>query len=192
MGTHSVSKLREQLEALKRENSVLSAENVRLRKKVEILELHPTLAKGSAGEALIAQLAGGSLAKKNADHDLSLQARGMKIEVKYSNPNLAVGQSTTRRWAWAKIFGESGQKNYDRLLLVGDVDPRWNKLYLDLESPYIFFDVPVEEAMPLTTKTGKFRSIFLSTNPKTVRSTAARLFADYQITLDKLRQRYEI
>ena len=187
-----IDNLRLDLAKISQEVLSLREENTLLRKKVEILEKHPTLAKGIAGETLVAKLLGGALTKKNATHDVSLERNGIKIEVKYSNLNLAVDYSTTHRWAWSKIFGESGKKEYDRLLLIGDTDPRWREQYLDRESPYVIFDIPLNEAMPLTTQTGRYRSIQLSTNPRKARSAAASMFTRYQVTLAHLSEKYGI
>lgn len=187
-----IDHLRLELSKLSQEVFSLREENSLLRKKVEILEKHPTLAKGIAGETLIAKLLGGALTKNNANHDVDLQRNGVKIEVKYSNLNLAVDYSTTQRWAWSKIFGESGKKEYDRLLLIGDTDPRWREQYLDRDSPYVIFDIPLNEAMPLTTQTGRYRSIQLSTNPRKARSTSASMFTHYQVTLAHLSEKYGV
>jgi hypothetical protein len=187
-----IDNLRLEIGKLSQEVFTLREENSLLHRKVEILEKHPTLAKGIAGETLVAKLLGGALTEKNATHDISLERSGIKIEVKYSNLNLAVDYSTTYRWAWSNIFGESGKKVYDRLLLVGDTDPRWREQYLDPESPYVIFDIPLNEAMPLTTQTGRYRSIQLLTNPRKVRSAAASMFTRYQVTLAHLSEKYGI
>lgn len=187
-----INNLQQELAKLSRENLTLREENSRLLKKIEILEKHPTLAKGIAGETLVVKLLGGELTNKNANHDIYLERNGVRIEVKYSNLNLAVDYSTTQRWAWSKIFGESGKKEYDRLILVGDTDPRWRERYLEPESPYVIFDIPLAEAMPLTTLTGRYRSIQLSTNPKKARSAAAPMFSRYQVALAHLAERYAI
>jgi hypothetical protein len=184
--------IQRELIKLSQEIIALREENAFLRQKVEILEKHPTLVKGIAGETLIAKLLGGVLTNKNACHDISIERNGVRLEVKYSNLNLAVNISTTQRWAWSKIFGESGKKDYDRLILIGDTDKQWREHYFDLVSPYVIFDIPLGEAMQFTTQTGRYRSIQLSTNPRKARSVAAPIFAHYQVTLAQLTERYGI
>lgn len=189
---HHSDDLRHQLLELTQENLALREENSRLLNKVETLEKHSTLAKGIAGESLIVSFLDGIFTSKNASHDISSERNGIHIEFKHSNLNLAADHYTTQRWAWSKIFGEPGKKDYDRLILIGDSDLRWRARYLEPESPYVIFDIPLEEAMPLTTQIGRHRSIQLSTNPKKARSPAAPMYARHQVTLAQLEARYNI
>jgi hypothetical protein len=93
----------------------------------------------------------------------------------------------TYRWAWAKPFGESGNKSYDRLILVGEVDGRYGYLGKDT----VIFDVPFDRVRPLTIKCGRHLGIQLATNPLSSRVSSARpLFTHYQTTLEELEQRY--
>jgi hypothetical protein len=163
-----------------------------LRKKVDILEKHPKLAAGIKGETLIVDLVQGVLTSVQAEHDITLLREGIKLEVKYSNLHIPNNKSSTKRWSWLKIFGESGDKKFNKLILIGDVDPRYRNHYLDPECPYIIFDIPYEEAMPITKQTGRFRSIQLTTNPQRVRSKTSALFDRYQTTVANLKEKYGI
>ena len=192
MNNNNYNKLQERIDDLEKENQRLVIENERLLKKVEFFENHPTLAEGIKGETLISSLVNGKLTTRNFPHDISIRHNGLRLEVKFSNTRYAHDRSPTTRWGWAKILGESGDKIYDRLILIGNADTIYKKKYLDSESPYIVFDIPFNEIMPLTTSTGRFRSIQLLINPRKVRSVAAPLYDKYQITLSTLATRYGI
>lgn len=177
--------------------SRLQAEIVTLKRKVAILEKHEILAQGIKGESLVAVWVNGVVTTHNASHDIDIQDRTLSIEVKYAGLNSAVrgrGSRTTEtlRWAWSKPFGESGSKTYDKLILVGDTDARYAQNYKDPTCPYVIFDVPFEDIMPLTiqTNSGRYRSIQLTTNPLTARSSASALFSNYQVTTKELEDRY--
>jgi hypothetical protein len=184
-------------ERLRTEVERLRAQVAALSSKLALLTTHASLARGIAGESLVAGWIQGVLTTHNARHDLVVAGRKLRIEVKYSGlgparRNLQREGRETLRWAWSKPFGESGKKEYDRLILVGDVDPRYGEHYRDPACPYILFDVPFAEIMPLTIRTngGRYRSIQLTSNPRTARSAASALFAGYQVTLDELARRY--
>ncbi|WP_278378959.1 hypothetical protein [Stutzerimonas kunmingensis] len=178
------------VQALRTRVATLEAENTSLRAKLDLFEQHSTLAKGIKGERIIVTLLGGTPSAKNAPHDIELKERDLLLEVKYANLNLAVPHSATQRWVWSKIFGEAGKKNYQRLILVGDIDLRYRESYMDSDSPYVLFDIPYEDAVPLTIKTGRYRSISLTTNPAKAKSAGAPLFGKYQITFQDLESRY--
>jgi len=132
------------------------------------------------------------MASRNATHDM-IAERGNRIEVKYSGLNAPVRGRDTLRWVWTKVFGESGRKRYDRLLLVGESDLRFASSYRDSGSAFTLFDVPIarvrELAVPV--QAGRYTAIFLATNPLTARSfRSQKLFAEYQITTSDLRARY--
>lgn len=168
-----------------------------LKKKLEYLDKHTALAKGMRGESLVASWVNGVITTHNASHDVALNGRNVKLEIKYAGLNVAVrGRQAdgreTLRWAWSKPFGESGNKVYDQLILLGDKDPRYLNQYKGVGCPYIFFDVPFSEIMPLTiqTNSGRYRSIQLTSNPRSSKSAGSLLFRAYQITTEELNQRY--
>jgi hypothetical protein len=182
---------------LQAELTLLQAEVKILTGRLAVLDTHKTLAKGMRGEALVAGWISGSVTSNNASHDMVTAAGLVTLEIKYSGLNIAVKSKTvghlgTRRWAWSKPLGESGKKTYDRLILVGDKDPRYLDQYRDADCPYVLFDVPFSEILNLTIQTngGRYRSIQLTTNPVTARSAASLLFGTYQVSLDELTERY--
>lgn len=179
------------------ENELLRAEIHILKGRLTLLDTHQSLAKGMRGESLVAKWTNGSVTIHNAAHDVETAVGLVRLEIKYSGLNVAVrnrelGGRETRRWAWSKPFGESSKKKYDRLILVGDKDPRYIDQYQGIDCPYVLFDVPFSEILPLTIQTngGHYRSIQLTTNPKTAKSAASTLFYKYQVSLAELTKLY--
>ncbi|WP_095058256.1 hypothetical protein [Pseudomonas sp. Irchel s3f7] len=179
------------------ENEVLRAEIHILKGRLTLLDTHQSLAKGMRGETLVANWITGSITIHNAAHDVETAAGLIRLEIKYSGLNVAdrnrkLGGLGTQRWAWSKPFGESSKKKYDRLILVGDKDPRYIDQYQGIDCPYVLFDVPFNEILPLTIQTnrGHYRSIQLTTNPKKAKSAASALFSKYQVSLDELTKLY--
>lgn len=182
--------------ALRKEIKSLKGGIIHLKNRLAVFENHPTIAEGIKGETLIADLIKGSITAGNSSYDILIENKTLKLEVKLSRLNDAVSSRATKtfRWAWAKPFGESGNKVYDRLILIGEKDQLCKHLYLDPGCPYIFFDVPYDDVAPLTIKTnrGRFRSIQLTSNPHTARSSASPLFKSYQVSLAELKKRYRL
>lgn len=184
--------MHQQILELTRTIEQLSAENIQLKQKVAFFENHPSVVAGIRGETLVANLISGSATAFNASHDIDTN-NGLRIEVKYSKLNLANRQqtNTTKRWSWKNIFGSGGQKNYDRLILIGEVDQRYASSYLKPDSPVVIFDIGYADVMKLTSLTEhQQRLIQLSSNPASVRSRAKSLYTEFQITTDDLTQRY--
>lgn len=171
----------------------LEAENARLRNEIEFLRGNPTIAKGLKGETLIAKLITARLSKRGASHDLESSKGEILFEVKYSSLLSTIPGRPIRRWVWTKLFGELGRKQYDRLLLVGDADPRFASSYMDPTSSYVLFDLPYNAVVDITggVKQGRSGSIQLTSNPLTVKASRAKsLFRDYQVSLAELKRRY--
>ncbi|TNC95490.1 MAG: hypothetical protein FD121_1400 [Gallionellaceae bacterium] len=171
----------------------MESENLQLRNEVAFLRSNPTIAKGMKGESLIAKLTKAKRSKNGAGHDLESYAGQLLFEVKYSSLLSNIKNRPIRTWVWTKVFGELGRKRYHRLLLIGDVDPRFSASYADPASPYVIFDLSYEEATEIVggIKAGRLGRIQLTTNPLTVRSkNAVSLFYDYQISIEELRNRY--
>jgi hypothetical protein len=171
---------------------MLEAENARLRREVEFLRENPTIAKGLKGESFIAKVISARRSRRGAAHDLE-SGNGLLFEVKYSSLLNTTAGRPIRRWVWTKIFGELGRKRYNRLLLIGDADPRFTSFYADPASPYVLFDLPYAVAVKIAggVKQGRSGNIHLTTNPLTVKSERARaLFRDYQISVCELKHRY--
>lgn len=171
----------------------LEAENIRLQSEVEFLRGNPTIAKGLKGESLIAKLITAQPSRKGAGHDLESTRGTILFEVKYSSLLDTISGRPIKRRVWTKLFGELGKKRYDRLLLVGDIDPRFASSYADPASPYVLFDLPYEAAVDISggVKAGRSSCIHLSTNPLTVRSARAlAMFHDFQVSVSDLQHRY--
>ncbi len=171
----------------------LEEENARLRDELEFLRGHPTIAKGLRGESLIARLVSARRSKRGAGHDLELSESELCFEVKYSSLLSTIAGRPIRRWVWTKIFGELGRKQYHRLLLIGDADPRFSAFYADPTSPYVIFDLSYEAAINIAggIKPGRSGAIQLTTNPLTVKSPRAlALFREYQVSPSEFKHRY--
>lgn len=172
----------------------LLAENGRLKREVEFLRDHPTLAKGIRGETIFAKLLRATRATRGAPHDLVTRRGELRLEVKYSSLLRTYTNREGHRWVWTKLFGEMGNKQFDRLLLIGDLDPRFRERYLDPTSPYVIFDLPYQDALDLAdgTQPGRRSRLQLTTNPQTVTSWKSRaLFDGFQVQISELLGRYQ-
>src|SRR5258708_30420598 len=181
-------------QSLQHEIARLRVENVAIRNEVRFLRTHPKIARGLRGEELIGRLVAGLHSIRGTPYDVVTKRAGIRLEIKCSSL-LTIRGKDTRRWVWTKMHGERGSKRFDRLILVGDVDPRFSHLYRDPGCPYIFFDVPFRDVSRLTfgVRPGRASIIHMTTNPKVVRSErASRLFRDYQTTVSELESRYAL
>jgi hypothetical protein len=172
----------------------LEAENSLLRDELDFLKKHPKIIKGIKGELLTIQLTNGKLSNKGAGHDIDISIHNIKLEIKYSSLLSGGGSSrNVKRWVWTKLFGESGKKEFDRLILIGDIDQEFLTAYKDYSSPYIFFDLSYMEAVDFVNgvKSGSSSMIHLTTNPHTVRSARAKkLYCNYQTSIKEISARY--
>jgi hypothetical protein len=160
---------------------------------VEFLRCNPSIAKGLKGESLVAKLISAKHSQRGASHDLESHGKPLLFEVKYSSLLSIISGRPIKRWVWTKLFGEQGKKIYHRLLLVGDVDPRFSAAYADPSSPYVIFDLPYDAVIELTggIKSGRSSQIQLTTNPDSVKSSrASALFQTFQISTLELQYRY--
>jgi hypothetical protein len=167
--------------------------NHQLRAELQFLRGNPAIAKGLQGESLIAQLLSGKTARPGANYDVEASNGLTHIEVKYSSLLKVMEARPIKRWVWTKLFGELGNKKYDRLLLIGDADHRFAKTYSDPTSPYVIFDLPYSDAIEIAggIQSGRTSRIQLTTNPKTVTSKRSQiLFEKYQVPIFELQQRY--
>jgi len=178
------------------EIALLKEENANLRFNLERLEREVQVGESLRAESVIARLAGGRLSSNNADHDVYLSRQKMQLEVKFSRINVADKRhkNPTARWAWHKIFGSSGQKKFDRLILIGERDDRYAAFYATSGHPLVVFDIPYAEASSFTIKTStlmhEMRSIQLVTNPNSTASAASQIFTLYQTTLENIETTY--
>lgn len=168
-------------------------ENHRLRMELGFLREHPAIAKGLKGESLVASLLSLKHSRRGSGHDLQSRTGGLLFEIKYSSLLRAIGERPIRRWVWTKLFGELGRKQYHRLLLIGDADPRFQSSYLDPNSPYVIFDLPYKNAVELAggVRHGRAGQFQLTTNPRSVLSSRAQaLFQVFQVSGAILKERY--
>jgi hypothetical protein len=174
------------------ENAALQARIKELESQLQFLTSHRTLATGISGETLVSKIIDGNVTSYAAPFDI-LDKSGQRIEVKYAKLNSTAGGTKTKRWAWGKIFGEGGVKDFDFLLLIGEKDQRWASFYKDKVSPFVFFCIPKEKIFALTMPMngGRYRAIQLTSNPETARrSKGAALFDEFQITESDLVERF--
>ena len=144
---------------------------------------------GLIGETIFRQITGTKETARNHNHDFVCD-NGERVEVKFSE--LCKADPPTFRWSWAKLFGSSRNKVYERLILIGNKDPRYSTKYSDQSSNFVFFDVPYDKVMPLTVSGGYTDvMIKLNTNPDKAKSLrAGPLFSDFQVDAQTLKQRY--
>ena len=167
----------------------LEAENVVLRERIDFLEGVPFLRAGMHGETLISQLVNGKMTIHSAPHDIVVPD-GRKLEVKFSRLNIPMKIFSSKRWSWNHPLGMTRAKDFDRLLLIGEADPRFCSLYRDPSSPYVIFDVPYSRVAAINQK---YNHISITTSP-TRAGTGKRtlLFREFQTTIKELERRYGI
>lgn len=185
-----IQRLQARVRQLTAENNLLRADNRRLRK---ILGPAAWRSDGRRGEEFVAELIGGELLPGSAPYDF-ISTNGVTFEIKCPNLNEAVTGEITQRWVWSHIFGANREKKFERLLLLGPVDHRYQSSYADPESPFVMFDVPFEKVPPLLIR-GDLISI--STTPPETRqsrisATRRLLFSRYQVTRRQLIEKYAI
>jgi len=165
----------------------LEEENALLKRRIGFLEGMPVLVQGIKGETIISQLIGGTMTPHIAPHDVDGPG-GTQIEVKFSRLTTPVPGCRTRRWNWCYPLGARHTKSYDRLILVGEADPRFAEHYMEPESPYVLFDVPLADVPALLLKENMIQ---ITTDPTNRRAGRRRvLFEKYQVTAAILADRY--
>jgi hypothetical protein len=168
----------------------LRAENDSLRRRLELYERSAPFVLGAAAERFVLGLVGGSYQPRGSPFDL-VAGSGARVEVKCSRlSKVSMRRPTTRYWAWSKILGEGGSKQYDFLVLVGEPDERYRSTYAEPAAEWLLFAVPCARVPDLLHRNGRYRSIYLTTNPATVKCIRARtLYSEYQISSADLRRR---
>ena len=181
-----------ELESLRKENNELRKMLADAEKRIAYYETHNTLFEGVRGETIVSKIVNGEITAYAESHDVEVVGKdGAHIEVKMASLNIPVKGANTLRWAWGKILGESGSKEYDWLILVGKKDERYLDGYLDKECPFIFFAIPRHEVEGVTVVQGRYRGIYLTTNPyKAKRSRAGVLYKCYMISQQELAARF--
>jgi len=174
---------------LEKENELLKNKIEQLKEKNRSLSKGHWRTNGNIGEEHIATLLDGAITPSNCRYDVLL-LNGLKLEVKYaslSRPNIKKAQ--TKAWKWSEFKGLDGKKEYDSLILVGEIDKKYKNLHADPDEDYIYFDIPFGDVDKLIDKS---RMVTLTTNPETVRSKVnIRLFNEYQKTKKQLREKYK-
>ena len=130
---------------------------------------------------------GATLAKSNAPSDIVL-SNGKKIEVKRSRLNRPKDRGPTLRWSWHRVFGEKGEtKDWTYLILSGDKDTRYWPIGVD-KSPFVFFLLDKEIARIVSAPENKKGHIYITTNPKTVRSLQGKRLLKCRITEEAIQR----
>lgn len=158
-----------------------------LEDRLQLIESKPSLRKGFEGEQLISRLVNGKRTMFTTPHDVTARRGGKKLEVKFARLSKAKKVGTTMRWTWGHVLGFSGTKEYSRLILVGEADLALQNGRAKA-SPYVFFDVPFSRVRDVMRSDGLIQ---ISTNPRTARTSEARLLFDkFQVTSAELKKRY--
>jgi hypothetical protein len=182
---------RETDKALTRRIAELESIVAILQERIDMLEGVPSLRAGMRGESLVAELVNGRMTIHTAPHDVVV-TNGIKLEVKFSRLNIPNRASDSRRWSWNHPLGLKQGKDFDRLLLVGEADPRYRDDYKDPDSPYVIFDVPRDRVVKMNQGDNH---LSITTNPNRggyVATTRRLLFECFQTTLSELESRYGI
>lgn len=167
----------------------LERENERLRAKVTFFDRSPWMRDGIRGEQIVAELIGGKTTAVTERFDVLAAAGRLRLEVKYSNLNIAVADKATQRWQWVRPLGFDGQKTFDALILIGEVDARYQPLYRDPSAPYVVFDIPFRRIAEIVQHSSQM--IQISTNPQRARTPVARLlYQEFQTTCNALSEKY--
>jgi len=156
---------------------LLELENARLREQLHFFQRTPTLAQGIKGETLIAKLTGGVRTGYSEPHDLTV-ASGARLEVKISRLNKP-NTSATLRWNWHNVLGNSNNKKYDYLVLIGEKDPRYENQY-PRDLAYVLFLVPRSDVDHI--RTGK--NIAINTNLARIRAPRSLALRERLVTAE--------
>ena len=166
----------------------LESENARLRKELDFLKLHPTIAQGIKGETLVAKLTGGAITSYAESYDVRTRD-GLRVEVKFSKLNQPMKVAPTRRWNWSKPLGwlDKG-KDYHYLLLIGEKDPRYFDQYPD-ETPYVYFLLPIQSVPAVMDKGRTVGGVIqITTNLAKLQNKANRpTLLDFQVSFEALK-----
>lgn len=168
----------------------LTAENQRLLREVDFLQRHSDTPCGVRGESLVAMWVRGEHTAGNAESDVLVSETGLRLEVKYSRLNIPYPGATTKRWNWQKILGEFGNKEYDRLVLIGEKDERFPEGYGNAPDPWVIFDLPFEDVQSVVTPSGRWQAITLTTNPLKAKSRGSALYRRYRVSVADIEARY--
>lgn len=144
---------------------------------------------GSIGEKLVLNaIKGSKLTLWGDQHDVVTQ-KGLRLEVKFARLSQPVKTVITLRWAWGHVLGSNNSKKYERLILIGVADTRYQDAYIDPTSPYVLFDLPFSVVKSLMDSHGL---IFANSNPHRGGRISKALFEKYSVQSSDLQRRYGI
>lgn len=187
---HGEEALLTRIASLELENARLEALLGKQAEQLTFLSNHKTLASGMTGELLVASLVTGELTAYAAGHDVT-SASGQKIEVKRAGRTMQSGRS---HWQWNRILGQSAKKEFDWVLLIGEVEDAYKPKYRDPLAPFVIFLIPFSDVLEISSPgVAGARRVKLTTNPSSVRgSLGRRLFSNYQITASELTEKFKL
>jgi len=168
---------------LLRELTRCMRENEALKKRLNVSE-HSA---GIAAESYICDAVRGKRSEGKTEPFDVRTASKHRLEIKFAHLNIPDPGAETRRWTWRNALGNSGAKRYDRLILVGELDPRYMGDYKDPNPQYVIFDVPFSSVEFLMRESS---TINLTTNPNGPKGEVGKRLLRCQTTFRELRQRY--
>lgn len=177
------NQLRYEIECLKDEVGQLQAE-------LRTFSKSGTIGKNKKIKRFLGTVLDGKVKRQGFD---MLTSTGKKLLIRVSSltyPTAGITK-TTKRWQWHNVFGINGKKEFDNLILVGDIDERHKSKYQDNDSCFVIFDIPYQELEKIIGDDRK-RIIKLSTNPMTCRGQFSLLFNQYQMSEKALLEKYKI
>ena len=193
----SKAQLQRKIERLERQVKKLCLEKCKMENERKLTKRHERNSTGSRGERYIQSLIGGKVTSNGAGHDLEI--RGKRLEIKTSQCRRVDQnrdqEAVTKRWTWHRPFGESGMNKYHFLILIGDMDSRFRKLYRDQEKPaskYVIFLIPKRKVGQFVTETEGGEMIQITTNPSRQRSVKGRKIwsESFQKTRHELKKQF--
>lgn len=170
----------------------LIRENSQLKHEIEQLKKHLNHSENIAGisaEKFVSTCVKGERSiEPHAQFDIRSLSKH-RLEVKFSKLGFPYKGSATKRWSWGHPLGSTKQKKYDRLILIGEVDPRYIGNYADPQPKFVIFDIPFSSVKLVMRQ----NIIQISTNPKArLQSTAEIMFSRYEVSVKELKKRYGI
>ena len=176
----------DEIEQLRKENQRLRAKLTEAKNKIislqQQIETHSTMATGMQGEKHILDCIPATATIRNGIYDL-LTHDGQRVEVKTSK--LVDAGEGHMRWQWGKVTGQSEDKDYDRIFLIGILPP-------DAPKRYQIFDVPFDVVKELETEGGKAaKQIRASVKFTSKCGSRRKLLEHFSVTEEELKARYQ-
>ena len=194
MSPSAVRNMQKSVALLREENEALKKKLESLRNKLRDLTnerahnlRHAGNTTGKSAEKYLARLLNANARPPTSGYDL--MANGQRLEVKGSGLLANGNRYGFTKWAWRRLFGGSGSKCYDRLILCGVSNQEFRKHYRDPKSPYVFFDLSSEVAgkLPNALDGGQ---VSIGTDPHCASSPHRQRIWKHQVTRKELIKRY--